>query len=488
MLIELTVVGVRNYCPDGEAGLPAFFDRLPIGTTLYLRVNATGEPFPGAISVYDENMQKIGTVSKTERRFIKRMIPAGGLYPVVISQHSLENHAIYIKGETNLEFETPYLRAIPLEDGEMRLPTAPEDERASLLADMLRTQINRLILATPEIRKEEADASQLAALTLNESFTFPLPGDAPSLLNNVKSLLKEYAPLCAESLDGPSAFARGEILLFVRLLCPVYPELKKYYQQILDDHKDLNRDSGDVRVAKYRKQSQRIRNMAYTPNERTQRSPMQEFLNALQQVHGEPLSIDAIQEEIAKLKQLLGSSLFGHYFECVNDDLAFSHKLYSLNYQLPALYTLMWRRLRLEFLESLLANGIEKADQIVTNPDEVAASSYPDDLPPLCVAIPRKQHLLLRKAVQEEIIVYNADRQGYDVAESSSQVLVAYLVGRVFFKDHSKDGCWEKGKRFADAQIYADLFGFDVANTRRSATGKSTKVPIGASRVDKIFE
>lgn len=107
---------------------------------------------------------------------------------------------------------------------------------------------------------------------------------------------------------------------------------------------------------------------------------------------------------------------------------------------------------------------------------------------PLSVAIQTSQRRQLEAAERLGIIAYNHTRQGYDKGKLASQALVAYLCGRVFCGDYTKEGVWMEGKRFDEAKYCEQLFGFDVAGTRRkirsSGAGKS---PIGWKKIDELF-
>lgn len=108
----------------------------------------------------------------------------------------------------------------------------------------------------------------------------------------------------------------------------------------------------------------------------------------------------------------------------------------------------------------------------------------------LCIALNKHQREILNAAVKEGIIVYNPERKGYDTGHQSSNVLVAYLCGRLSCGDYtSEDGTWIDGGRFDEAKYYKELFGFDVDGTRRKARGKGAgKSPTGHERVDKLFK
>lgn len=65
--MTFTIVGIRNYLPNGEADYPLLFSRLPIGAIVYLRKEPTGSSFPGSISVWDDECNQIGSISRLTR-------------------------------------------------------------------------------------------------------------------------------------------------------------------------------------------------------------------------------------------------------------------------------------------------------------------------------------------------------------------------------------------------------------------------------------
>lgn len=107
----------------------------------------------------------------------------------------------------------------------------------------------------------------------------------------------------------------------------------------------------------------------------------------------------------------------------------------------------------------------------------------------LCVALNNNQRQMLDTAEQKGIIIYNPTREGYDKGALASQALVAYLCGRIFCGDYTKDGLWKEGRRFDEAQYCKRLFGFDVAGTRRKTRGTGAgKSPIGHEKIDELFD
>ena len=111
-----TIVGIRNYLPNGEADYPILFSRLPIGAIVYLRKEPTGSSFPGSISVWDDECNQIGSISKIERRFIELDVPQDGMLPVKVSGHSTKHNCMYFEAENKNGFKAPYIRDVKLEE------------------------------------------------------------------------------------------------------------------------------------------------------------------------------------------------------------------------------------------------------------------------------------------------------------------------------------------------------------------------------------
>lgn len=108
---------------------------------------------------------------------------------------------------------------------------------------------------------------------------------------------------------------------------------------------------------------------------------------------------------------------------------------------------------------------------------------------PLCVALNISQRQTLEAAERRGFLIYNGARKGYDTGQQSSNALVAYLCGRIFCGDYTKEGIWKEGKRFDEAQYCEQLFGFDVAGTRRKTRNAGAgKSPIGHEKVDELFD
>ena len=141
-----------------------------------------------------------------------------------------------------------------------------------------------------------------------------------------------------------------------------------------------------------------------------------------------------------------------------------------------------------QIMKAFFAGDAEDAE-IVEEQEPKCAASVSDSKQPLCIALNCNQRKVLDAAAKAGIIEYNPHRQGYDVAEASSQALVAYLCGCLFCADCTNEGVWIKGARFDAATYCQQLFGFDVAGTRRSAQGNAGgKSPKGYERVDKLFK
>lgn len=346
MMVVLTVVGIRNYLPNGEADYPQLFKRLPIGTTVYLRKQSEGEKYPGCVYVYDEEARIIGSLTKTERRFIELEIPKDLMLQAKIIGHSAADNCLYIEAENTKGFSVPYIRQIELTGSETAIPLTTLDNKIKLFTSSMKTMIDSL--------KKDGDAS------------------------NVDSLLRiaeKYQTCCCQSLDGDTSFSRGEICQELRILLNQYPALKDVYSVIYEQHKDLSTKEEQTNV--FRKQYGRIYERAMLKEEHGS-SFLEDYIEKLTFLNGGQLTTEIVQNEILSLSSLLAKELCNNYVMFIKTEESFAHVLYSLNYSLNGIYILFTRRIKLEYLQSLLANLSDnvaadhttRLKDVSTNPDE----------------------------------------------------------------------------------------------------------------------
>ena len=346
MMVVLTVVGIRNYLPNGEADYPQLFKRLPIGTTVYLRKQSEGEKYPGCVYVYDEEARIIGSITKTERRFIELEIPKDLMLQAKIIGHSAADNCLYIEAENTKGFSVPYIRQIELTGSETAIPLTTLDNKIKLFTSSMKTMIDSL--------KKDGDAS------------------------NVDSLLRiaeKYQTCCCQSLDGDTSFSRGEICQELRILLNQYPALKDVYSAIYEQHKDLSTKEEQTNV--FRKQYGRIYERAMLKEEHGS-SFLEDYIEKLTFLNGGQLTTEIVQNEILSLSSLLAKELCNNYVMFIKTEESFAHVLYSLNYSLNGIYILFTRRIKLEYLQSLLANlsdnvatdDTTRLKDVSTNPDE----------------------------------------------------------------------------------------------------------------------
>ncbi len=323
MTVEITIVGIRNYLENGEDDYPKLFARLPIGSTVYLRKEPTGSRFPGSVSVWDDNGQQIGSIAKTERRYIELEIPEGEMLPVEISGHSAEDNCMYAKAENTKDISKPYIREIELMEGETVFPMTSYDQRIRELTSMMKTKINML---------KEGKAS-----------------NADSLLTTAR----EYAQYCCKSLDGETSFSRADILQHLRNLIEAYPEIKDVYTDIYEQHKDIGRMYNDIMTQTYLEQYERIKENATCKGE-NESSKFYDYLGNLEFANGGSLTDEMIRKEILCLSELLAKEMEKNYKKYTESDEAFAKALYSLNYSWNGIYRLYTRRIKLDFLKGML--------------------------------------------------------------------------------------------------------------------------------------
>lgn len=332
MIYKITVVGIRNYLKNGEDDYDELFSRLPVGSIVFLRIEPTGAPFPGSVSVWDEHNQRIGSISKTDRRYVELEIPNGEMLPVKVSGHSAEHNCIYVTVENTKGVKEPFIRNISLEEDETVFATTEHDMRLQQLTEMMKTQIKMLETGMTQ----KTDALMLTA--------------------------QEYLQYCCTSLDGQTSFSRGDILNALSLLMDRHKELEPIYSAILELHKDIGRMYNDVKTQAYLEQYQRIKTSALTPNEHG-RSQFDDYIRRLEFAHGGILSQADIDAEILNLSKLLANEMMKSYEKNTETDEAFATALYSLNYSMNAIYSLYSRQIKLEQLKRLKAT-LQSGDKL----------------------------------------------------------------------------------------------------------------------------
>lgn len=320
-IVELTVVGIRNYCPGEEEGLPVLFGRLPVGKTLFLKINPTGSRFPGSVSVYDGIGNMIGSISKTDRRFIELAIPKDGMLPCKVVGHSLEHNCMYVEAENNVGFKEPYIRQTSVEEGELIFGITEEDERLKTLTLLMQTQLN---IPTPEIEE-------------------------------LVELANEYAMICCTSLDGETSFTRADILRQLKKLNNGSRVFDGAINKIFEDTKDLGRKYNDVKTKVYRNQYDRIFASANT-KKNGKSSELETYIKSLTFRNRGNLTLEVIESEVEKLSHQLANEFMGTFVQASETDEDFASALYSLNYSIRAIYVLYTRRIKREYLLGMLEN------------------------------------------------------------------------------------------------------------------------------------
>ena len=344
-IVELTVVGIRNYCPGEEKGLPELFDRLPVGKTLFLRINPTGSKYPGSVSVYEGTGNIIGSISKTDRRFIELAIPKDGMHPCKVVGHSLEHNCMYVEAENNVGFKEPYIRQTSVEEGELIFGITEEDERLKTLTQLIQTQLSLPV----------HDCQELVEVA------------------------NEYAKICCTSLDGETSFARADILRQLRKVNNGSGVLDKAINKIFEDTKDLGRKYNDVKTTVYRNQYNRIFASANTKKQ-GKPSELETYIKSLAFRNGDILTREIIKEEVDKLSMQLVNEFMGTFVKASETDEDFATALYSLNYSLRAIYIMYTRRIKREYLLEMLENYKDLTSNSIVNTNNKQAPTFLENI------------------------------------------------------------------------------------------------------------
>ena len=316
-----TIVGIRNYLPNGEADYPTLFSRLPIGTTVYLKKQPTGSPYPGSISVWDDECNQIGSMTKIKRRFIELDVPKDGMLPVKVSGHSAEHNCMYFEAENKNGFKDPYIREVELEEGETAFPMAKQDDDLQTLTAFMITMLTGL-------------------------------KNKDTVSDNFLSTANKYAQICCSSLDGETSFSRGNIMFEMQQHREKFQQLSPIYDEIFEKNKDIGRKYNDIKTKVYRSQYERIKHMALG-KDKNGISPLDSYVKNLKFKNGDQLTPEIVDKEIVRLSELLSKEFYGTYYQNVECDEDFATALYSLNYSMTAVYRLFTRRIKLDYLKEI---------------------------------------------------------------------------------------------------------------------------------------
>lgn len=454
MEIKLVVVGIREIYPEG---LDVYFMRHPVGSHLYLRIEPEGERFPGAVQVLDDKSMRVGYISKIWRRFIENDVRKQNILKVTVAEHWPDDKAIIVYAEKTEPDAPPFISHIEKEP-------------------------NELVFDTTEHDKKIQDASDLLNFRIKELDDGNLPdSETDSLLHQ----LEDYSRICCSSLDGDTTFKRADVMFSLLNNLERYPKYYDVYRSIFEDTKDLGRRPNDVKIRVYKEQYDRIRKSAFAAQRGKIMSQVEAYWQSLVFANSGKTDVQIIEQEMDHLSKLLVVMMYDRYVSCSQSDEDFATSIYALNYDLRSLYILYTRRIKYDFL-------CEKLKKLTCEgkPVESAVGSSEGKQPmELCVELNSTQCKMLGKAEKAGIISYNAERKGYDKGKLSSKALVAYLCGRLFCGDKVKGGEWIEGIRFYDAKYCNELFGFDVAATRRKCRNSGTgKPPKGHKKVDDLFK
>lgn len=452
MNVELTVVGIRNYC-GGEEGYPQLFARLPIGCEVYLRINPPGEPYPGSVSVYDMEGQQIGSISKTDRRYIEDDVRAVGVLSAKVTEHCAKDNCIIIEAENEKGIKEPYLRDITPEDDELVFDTTAQDARMVLLTDMVKSQLERFV-------DQDITKGQLEALT---------------------KVLTEYSALCCASLDGESSFKRADILRFLKKLAKKYSGLQPIYDDVFEQSKDLGRKNNDVKVAVYRAQYNNIYASA-TAKGRNGKSQVDKWFDTLRFAYSGELSEEDIKNEVKPLAEKLRVELMNKYVSCIDSDEDFSTALYSLNYRLRAIYVLYTRRIKYKYLMNLL--GENDADAENTKMPEKHGKTNALPLPD---SINSDRALMyFQKAIDRGLIKHeNGSFSWIPIGNRGGNTQLAYFCGLVFEYKHTENG--NAGTSFPEDDLNK-LFGVKRMYSSLTQAHNAKKIQPWRRKIDELFE
>lgn len=466
-----TIVGIRNYLPNGEADYPTLFSRLPIGTTVYLKKQPTGSPYSGSISVWDDECNQIGSMTKIERRFIELDVPKDGMLPVKVSGHSAEHNCMYFEAENKNGFKDPYIREVELEEGETAFPMAKQDNDLQTLTAFMMTMLKGL---------KNKD-------TVSDHFL---------------STANTYAQICCSSLDGETSFSRGNIMFEMQQHREKFQQLDPIYDEIFEKNKDIGRKYNDIKTEVYRSQYERIKQMALG-KDKNGISPLDSYIKNLKFKNGDQLTPEIINSEIVHLSDLLSKEFNGTYYQNVECDEDFATALYSLNYSMKAIYRLFTRRIKLDHLKEI-KKSLDEGSETTRSDNETLTAQRGQQKEeqgsataenrvgsetgwPLSDYVDTKRaRYYFEKAVSKGWIAKEGNKLTWLGIGGKAQLSqLAYFCGKVFDYRHSVNG--NAGTKFPKNEL-EELFGVRSLYSSLRQVHEAKNIQKWRACIDEIFE
>lgn len=472
MKYTITIVGIRKYLPNGEEDYPKLFSRLPVGSTVYLRKEPTGSEYPGSVSVLDDDCCKIGSVSKTERRYIELDIAEGSMLEVMIVGHSAQHNCMYFEAENHNGVKEPFIREVELEEGETVFPMAKQDGDLLMLTELMKTKLERL--------KNEQTVSH----------------------DHFLKTAEKYARLCCSSLDGNTSFSRADIIMETRQLMSRWPQLEPIYNEMFEQHKDIGRLRNDVKTATYRSQFERIKQMAMK-KDANGHSPLDYYVKDLRFRNGDRLTKEIVDKAIIHLSGLLSKELHNSYQQNIDCDENFATALYSLNYSMKAIYRMFTRRIKLDHLKEI-KKSLDEGSETTRSDDETLTAQRgqqkegqgsataenrvgPETGWPLSGSLDTKRAWsYFEKAVSKGWIAKEGNKLMWlGIGGKAHLSQLAYFCGKVFGYRHSVNG--NTGTEFPKNEL-EELFGvknlYSLLRQVHEAKGKQK----WRACIDELFE
>lgn len=352
MKVILPVVGIRNYYTEEEKHLPteaerlaSFFSRVPVGSTVYLKIDYC-PPYAGQVLVYDDYIdgRVLGPISGVETYLIRPAVTARGLRATVTS-HSAADKCFYVEVENTVGIGKMNINKIRALKDEFKIEYTQHDEKL--------------------MTAREAARQLFDEVTAKEQ---PTEDERAELLRAIRN----YSTLCCTTLDGETRYHRHLLLFDMNKVLPRFPELKPFYDDIFERGKDLGSRRNEDNVAIYKSQYERVRTAAYSVTPGRMHSPLEVYRRALEYKHVGNISRKVLDEERKSVAEKLSHALKGEFASVKDDDARFASSLYTMKYDLRSMNVLFSRMILHEYLTTLIEKKpTDESTEQSYNPDGI---------------------------------------------------------------------------------------------------------------------
>lgn len=218
--MPITITALRYCLPGGLEAIPAFQQEHPAGSILLLHLNGSGHPYPGSVSVEDEEFRPVGMVAVEDLSLVRLLFgmqSEGDVMEATVVSHGSKLVNCVVEVPEGLDCKE-YLRHIEPEPGELVLPLLPNELQAKHTGERVEQLLRKLAANLKQTTDSQhtniqtADSQRTNTQTTDSQHTqAQLSHASLQLLNKLAFALQKYLACCNCSLAADDLYQRHRI-------------------------------------------------------------------------------------------------------------------------------------------------------------------------------------------------------------------------------------------------------------------------------------